>query len=245
MRDFLKENLKTAFWSAKESYEDNTPIQACLQDILLELLKKHKIDKTSSLLELGCGRGIFSKKLQEYIEVENFVALDLVDFSEDFKGLRIEFICEDIENQDLIKNIYQTKNIQMLISNATLQWVSQKTFFANLALVAPKDSYLCFGVFSKGNLEEIRKVCGVGLEYLSLQDYKNILSKNWQILEIAPFSHKLTFQSPLLAFRHLKLSGVNSLNSKFHLGKKHLLELENTFCNTLSYEALCILAQKR
>ncbi|CAM2941569.1 biotin biosynthesis protein BioC [Helicobacter burdigaliensis] len=245
MESSLKENLKSTFWNAKESYEDNTPIQSCLQDKLLELLEKHSIQKVSSLLELGSGRGIFSKKLQNALEIESFIALDLVDFSKDFQNLKIEFICDDIENKILIKNIYQTKQIQMLVSNATLQWISQKSFFENLSFIAPKDSYLCFSVFSKGNLREIKELCGAGLEYLSKQDYENILHKDWKILEIIPLSFQLSFSSPILAFKHLKLSGVNSLHSNFYLGKKHLLGLEKTFENTLSYEALCILAQKR
>lgn len=269
----LKNALQKAFLKAQNTYDKAAIIQNKMQEILLEILHRHQNCQNSSyshssphsclhsnshlhstsnpplhfpnILELGCGRGGFSGKLAKSLTFNHFIALDLVDFSSDFLGKNIEFLQFDMENLEMIKNIYQNMSFDLIASNAALQWTNQAVILPKIAQIAHKNSCLLLGIFGKNNLKEMREFLGIGLEYLSLLDYQKILSQDWQILECFGVLETLHFQSPLEVFRHLKNTGVNVYGASFALTKSHLKSYEKHFQNALTYEPLYILAQKK
>lgn len=242
----LKTTLQKTFSKAQNTYNKEAIIQNIMQDILLEFLNKHqKNSYFQNILELGCGRGGFSEKISKKLTYDNFVALDLIDFSQSFLGKNIEFLQFDIENLEMIKNIYQNITFDLITSNAALQWTNQFKLLPKFSQLAHKNSLLLLGIFGKHNLWEMREFLGNGLEYLDTFNYKTLLQQEWEILECFSTSHTLHFHHPLEVFRHLKNTGVNVYSTSLTLTKTHLKSYEERFENNLTYEPLYIFAQKK
>lgn len=91
----------------------------------------------------------------------------------------------------------------------------------------------------------MRRSLGVGLEYLDIHQYYDILKKDWDILECFSTLETLHFHTPIEVFRHLKNTGVNVYGDSFILTKKRLLAYQEYFNNQLTYEPIYLLAQKR
>ncbi len=275
----LKNTLQKTFLKAQNTYNKAATIQNKMQGILLEILHCYQSHSHfQNILELGCGKGLFSGKLAKNLTFDNLIALDLVDFSNDFyahlanilspkvsipssnqlnsqnlawlkpKNLvptNIKFLQFDMENLEMIKNIYQNISFDLITSNAALQWTNQPLILPKITQLAHSNSCLLLGIFGKNNLKEMREFLGIGLDYLSPFDYQEILSQDWQILECFSTLETLHFQSPLEVFRHLKNTGVNVYGASFTLTKSHLKSYEKHFQNTLTYEPLYLLAQKK
>ncbi|MDY5615464.1 MAG: methyltransferase domain-containing protein [Helicobacter sp.] len=242
----LKATLQKTFLKAQNTYSKAATIQNKMQDILLEILTHHqKNSHFQNILELGCGRGGFSEKISNKLIYDNFIALDLIDFSQSFLDKNIEFLKFDIEDLEMIKNIYQNITFDLIASNAALQWTNQFKLLPKFNQLSNKNSLLLLGIFGKNNLWEMREFLGSGLEYLDTFKYKEILEKDWEILECFSILQTLHFSNPLEVFKHLKNTGVNVYTSSLTLTKTHLKSYEERFKNNLTYEPLYILAQKK
>lgn len=242
----LKSKLQKTFLKAQNSYTSAAIIQEKMQNTLLEVLMKHKQKiHFQNILELGCGNGSFSKKICNLLTFEHFLALDIVDFSKEFVGEKIQFLQFDMENIKMIKNFYQNLPFDFIASNAALQWCNQNILLPKLSSLACKNAYLLLGIFGTKNLFEIKKFLGVGLEYLDIHQYYDILKKDWDILECFSTLETLHFHTPIEVFRHLKNTGVNVYGDSFILTKKRLLAYQEYFNNQLTYEPIYLLAQKR
>lgn len=242
----LKATLQKTFSKAQNTYNKEAIIQNIMQDTLLEILAHHQNNSHfQNILELGCGRGGFSEKISKKLTYDNFVALDLIDFSQSFLDKNIKFLKFDIENLEMIKNIYQNITFDLIASNATLQWTNQFKLLPKFSQLAHKNSLLLLGIFGKNNLWEMREFLGNGLEYLNTFNYKTLLQQEWEILECFSTLHTLHFHHPLEVFRHLKNTGVNVYSTSLTLTKTHLKSYEERFKNNLTYEPLYIFAQKK
>ena len=242
---FLKEKLIKNFTNSKNTYEKNAVIQKKMQEVLLEILQKQINSEFKNILELGCGNGSFAKKIAQNITFEKYFALDIVDFSKDFLDSKIEFYKQDIEDFVSLEMLFKNTKFDLILSNAVLQWTNQEKVLNFLTKITKKDSYLMFSVFGEENLREIREVFGVSLKYFSKDYYKNILRNDWKIITLFDKNEKLEFSQSLDIFRHLKESGVNSLKSQNRITKASLTLFKNQYNNTLTYNPLYIIAQKK
>lgn len=241
----MKERLLKTFKNSHKTYAQNAFIQQKMQDTLLEKLKYYtNISYFPEILELGCGIGLFSHKITQHFSFKHFIALDIVDFSEYFNQTLLEFHLVDIEDFTKIKNFYQDTKNDLIISNATLQWINQESFLQQLPSIANKNCYLLIGVFGEKNFLEFQELFGIGLNYLNPQKYQKILEKDWNILEISQSLETLAFKNPLEVFRHIKNTGTNALNS-IQITKQCLRDYTLKFDNKLTYAPLYILAQKK
>ena len=101
---------------------------------------KQKIHLQNSL-ELVCGNGSFSKKICNLLTCEHFLAIDIVDFSKEVVGEKIQFLKFDMENIKMIKNFYQNLPFDFIASNAALQWCNQNILLPKLPPLACKNAY--------------------------------------------------------------------------------------------------------
>ncbi|RDU74359.1 biotin biosynthesis protein BioC [Helicobacter anseris] len=220
------------FFEAKSTYDINAIIQNLMQDRLLSLLPKKRF---YSVLEIGCGTGGLTRKLFQALDFTKFVCNDINDYKS-YIPPQTDFILLDANS---IHTALEEK-FDLIISNACIQWLHQREFLANILKLCHQDSLLVFGTFGKQNLIEIRQHTNNGLDYLDLIDYEKILSENYHILHLSETLVPLTFQTPLEVFRHLKLTGVNSLESNYTITQKKLYEFQTRFNNTLTYHPIYI-----
>ncbi len=248
----LKTQIQQSFQKAKSTYEKNANIQCLMQKTLFELVQKHcATQKSNNVLELGCGNGLLCQRFAQDFDFESYLAVDLVDFSQEFATIKtnpkskIVFLQMDFEDLTQIKKINPVLKYDLILSNAAIQWVHQPSFLSSLSTLLNPKGFLAFSTFGKENYQELRSFFGIGLEYLDIEDYQRILEIDFKIVESFAVEMPLCFQNTLALFKHLQNTGVNSLQRGFKLNKSHLREYAMRFHNTLTYHPLYVVAQKR
>ena len=138
----------------------------------------------------------------------------------------------------------------MIISNAVFQWFENLDkvleYYSSLLKI---DGIIAFSTFSPENFLEIREVTGLTLNYKNIDELKEIVEKNFEIIHIEKFNYKMNFSTPLQVLAHMKNTGVNSLTEK-HWGIKNVKE----FCDkyrekfpelSLTYAPIIVVAKKK
>ncbi|EJV5810832.1 malonyl-[acyl-carrier protein] O-methyltransferase BioC [Campylobacter sp. BCW_6465] len=222
------------FLKAKD-YEKHAKVQDFMGLKLCEILKDLKISHFEKVFEFGCGRGELSKKLQNFITFDEYLKNDILDFKENSNILIFDM--NEIAKQDLSK-----EKFDLIVSNATLQWLDLKRILPSLRDMLNQNGILLLSTFAKQNLKEIKQSTGFGLNYFSLNELEQIFKIYFDEVEITQELIKLSFNNALDVFRHLKFSGVNSLGF-YPLNKGFLKEFEEKFQNKLTYHPVFILCK--
>lgn len=103
----------------------------------------------------------------------------------------------------------------LITSCSTLQWFADtERFFARCHHFLSDGGILAFSTFGKKNMREIHTLTGHGLEYLSLDNLKVLLSPRFEILYAEEEIVSLPFGTPLEVLRHLKQTGVTGTEKK-------------------------------
>ncbi|WLQ71432.1 malonyl-ACP O-methyltransferase BioC [Campylobacter jejuni] len=222
------------FLKAKD-YEKHAKVQDFMGLKLCEILKNLRISHFEKVFEFGCGRGELSKKLQNFITFDEYLKNDILDFKENFSILIFDM--NEIAKQDLSK-----EKFDLIVSNATLQWLDLKRIIPSLRDMLNQNGILLLSTFAEQNLKEIKQSTGFGLNYFSLNELEQIFKVYFNEVKITQELIKLSFDNALDVFRHLKLSGVNSLGF-YPLNKGFLKEFEEKFQNKLTYHPVFILCK--
>ncbi|EAI3454382.1 malonyl-[acyl-carrier protein] O-methyltransferase BioC [Campylobacter jejuni] len=222
------------FLKAKD-YEKHAKVQDFLGLKLCEILKNLRISHFEKVFEFGCGRGELSKKLQNFITFDEYLKNDILDFKENSSILIFDM--NEIAKQDLSK-----EKFDLIVSNATLQWLDLKRIIPSLRDMLNQNGILLLSTFAEQNLKEIKQSTGFGLNYFSLNELEQIFKVYFNEVKITQELIKLSFDNALDVFRHLKLSGVNSLGF-YPLNKGFLKEFEEKFQNKLTYHPVFILCK--
>ena len=103
----------------------------------------------------------------------------------------------------------------LITSCSTLQWFADtERFFARCHHFLSDGGILAFSTFGKKNMREIHALTGHGLEYLSLDNLKVLLSPRFEILYAEEEIVSLPFGTPLEVLRHLKQTGVTGTEKR-------------------------------
>lgn len=236
--------LKNKFRKSMDKYDENAFVQRITAEKLVSSLSQKKFDK---ILEIGCGTGILTKQIEQNLVFQKYFANDIVEKSKNYiDGIISEntFVCG---NAQKIKLPYK---VDLIISNAVFQWFENLDkvleYYSSLLKI---DGIIAFSTFSPENFLEIREVTGLTLNYKNIDELKEIVEKNFEIIHIEKFAYKMNFSTPLQILAHMKNTGVNSLTEK-HWGIKNVKE----FCDkyrekfpelSLTYAPIIVVAKKK
>ena len=208
------------------NYCKNASVQNMMAEHLLQSLESCS-ENTSfrNIFEQGSGTGILTKKILSKYNPVNFIANDIVDDSEEYIKKIIDdqqLMCKfDFISSDIEKLTDYPENIDLLISNATIQWLSDtKNYFDNLAANITQGTFIAFTTFGTNNLYEINKITSSGLTYHTIDTIREILRKNFEILLLEEDLVKLQFKTPIEVIRHLRSTGVTGINRTAWTKKK-------------------------
>ncbi len=222
------------------NYERYAIVQHQMAQKLIEILRGSP-SQCTDIFEFGCGTGSYTKLLESLYPHAHFVCNDINNYAQYFGGGK-EFLRFDMKD---LSEILSPRTFDLITANAAIQWLNQRKCLQTLPRFLRCGGALLLSSFGKRNLWQIRELCGVGLEYLNLEEYEEILSEHFEILHLSQDSHTLHFESAIEAFRHLHFSGVNGVQKGFFLSKELLGNFEKNFANTLTYDCVFIYVRKK
>lgn len=237
--------IKNQFEKSLETYNTNAVVQQIMAQKMVNELCKIRT-KFPKILELGCGTGMLTEEIIKNINFEKYFANDLVEKS---KKYITKIVPDAVFIHGNAKKINPTAKFDLVISNAMFQWFNNmEVVSAHCTNLLKKDGILAFSSFSKGNFKEIRELCGLSLEYKSLDEITQVFKKDYEILHKEEFSQTLNFDTPLELLAHMKKTGVNSISSK-HLTFKEVKDFCENYKNkypeiNLTYSPVIVICKK-
>ncbi len=248
-----KRSLQQRFGKYAHSYKEQATVQKniCTRFVLLlvQLPFAHK-----SVLEIGCGTGFLTENFLQKFTVESYTANDIVvgmeaEIANVAKKTRqnIQFISGDAES------LHISEMFDCVLSTSTVQWLHNlPQFFKNIVHNVNSSGIFAFTTFGMLNFREISACSGQSLNYYSVEELRDFLAENFDILHCESYCETLFFETPVAVLRHIKQTGVNNLASG-RWTKARLQSFSEKYCAqfssqnnvSLTYNPIIIIARKK
>ena len=213
-------------------YEKYSLAQKQVAKNLLDYMGKSNIFNTqiNSIFEIGCGTGIFTKEYRKYFLHSDLILNDIFDVREFIKDIDYNiFIQENIEELDIPKS-------DLIVSSSVFQWIKDKDSL--IRNIAENTDNLCFSSYVSGNLIEIKNHFDISLDYLNIEEFKEILKKYFSSVKSYSETIKLDFEAPMSVLKHLKYTGVTGFQ------RTSISKIKTFKDNILTYEVAYFICQK-
>ena len=213
-------------------YEKYSLAQKQVAKNLLDYMGKSNIFDTqiNSIFEIGCGTGIFTKEYRKYFLHSDLILNDIFDVREFIKDIDYNiFIQENIEELDIPKS-------DLVVSSSVFQWIKDKDSL--IRNIAENTDNLCFSSYVSGNLIEIKNHFDISLDYLNIEEFKEILKKYFSSVKSYSETIKLDFEDPMSVLKHLKYTGVTGFQ------RTSISKIKTFKDNILTYEVAYFICQK-
>ena len=226
-----KQLVADRFSKAQATYDANAlaqkEIAARLSDLIEEVLK-HEGTKArkregnakgvascfraiapSRFLEIGCGTGLLTRILLSRFAFETVHLNDISDvFAPLFSGLNerynYHFYAGDAEEMVL------DRKYDLIVSSSVFQWFDHvPSFLEKIKQHLSPDGLFAFSTFGPENMREIKALTGSGLAYFSQQEWIELLSPHFQLLQTEESIIEILLDSPKEVLNHIKQTGVN------------------------------------
>ena len=213
-------------------YEKYSLAQKQVAKNLLDYMGKSNIfdTKINSIFEIGCGTGIFTKEYRKYFLHSDLILNDIFDVREFIKDIDYNiFIQENIEELDIPKS-------DLVVSSSVFQWIKDKDSL--IRNIAENTDNLCFSSYVSGNLIEIKNHFDISLDYLNIEEFKEILKKYFSSVKSYSETIKLDFEAPMSVLKHLKYTGVTGFQ------RTSISKIKTFKDNILTYEVAYFICKK-
>ena len=208
-----KGKIRQRFARAAATYDRQAVVQQEVAARLLRLLARHTGGPPRRVLEIGCCTGILTAGLiRQYPGITDLYVNDLVPQFEPLvaaripPGVRLEFLGGDIEAMAL------PDALDLVISSSTLHWLENlPALLDRLHDRMARHATLCFSIYGPGNLRELRELTGIGLDYRSLAELRQMLAQRFSVVSCEEELLTHLCPNPLALLQHLRQTGVNAL----------------------------------
>ena len=252
-----KRLIAQRFAKARETYPEAARVQHQVAEKMIAMLRLYAyMDGGSyphSILEIGCGTGIYSRLLHQAFRPDRLMLNDLCpDMRQSLADLTalpgVSFLPHDAENMPF------SHDMGLITSCSTLQWFTDPAaFFARSRRFLKPDGILAFTTFGPSNMHEIRSLTGHGLDYLPLDEVRRLVASHFDVRYAAEEVVSLPFADPPSVLRHLKLTGVTGTEKRMWTrGRLQAFSEDYTrrFARpdgkvTLTYHPIYIIAQNK
>lgn len=220
------------FYKYYNEYENYSLAQKQVAKNLLDYMGKSNIFNTqiNSIFEIGCGTGIFTREYRKYFLHSDLILNDIFDVREFIKDIDYNiFIQENIEELDIPKS-------DLVVSSSVFQWIKDKDSL--IRNIAENTDNLYFSSYVSGNLIEIKNHFDISLDYLNIEEFKEILKKYFSSVKYYSETIKLDFEAPMAVLKHLKYTGVTGFQ------KTSISKIKTFKDNILTYKVAYFICQK-
>ncbi len=184
------------------SYEENAIVQKKVAKHLASFFT-NILNPPKTILEIGCGTGIFSRELVRYFPNSSLSLNDIFDTSAFFDNISYEkFIVHNAETMSL-------DSYDLISSSGCFQWFTDLQTF--LEKLSSHTNCLVFSMFLEDNLKEIKDHFQITLAYPSVSETIHTLRKHYSKVEYQEEIFEIDFPTPLAALRHLQATGVTGI----------------------------------
>jgi len=227
MTPIHKNMVEKRFIKAANTYRTEAVIQNKMADFLVNKTTELCSNNFATIFEAGCGTGLLTDNLIAHLKFKN---LYLNDLAEETVALLQRTLPIEAHSKpgDVEKSTFP-KNIDLFISGSTFQWVTDLPLLLNKIHTAlSKNGVLSFSSFGTSNFVEIKKITGIGLDYFNSKQISNICDDKYNILFTKESVNTIYFKTPEDILKHIKLTGVNSIE-KYKWTKKDLTEFKEKY----------------
>uniref|UniRef100_Q3ANZ2 Malonyl-[acyl-carrier protein] O-methyltransferase n=1 Tax=Chlorobium chlorochromatii (strain CaD3) TaxID=340177 RepID=Q3ANZ2_CHLCH len=205
------------FRKALATYREHAVVQHAMAEDLAAMLARHLPSSPTikRLFEIGAGSGALMEALLHRFCIDHYFANDLVAESEGclrpllapYREEAFTFLMGDIEVL-----AEWPSSLEVVISNATVQWLEQPAhFFQQAAKALQPHGLLLLSSFGASNMQELSSLLGVGLRYHAPDELIALASHSFDLLEVKEEQKELLFCSPEAVLHHLRCTGVNGV----------------------------------
>jgi malonyl-CoA O-methyltransferase len=252
MQHFNKNNIQAHFNHAAVSYDEAAVLQRTVATDVIERLTLTTTNP-KTILDMGAGTGILTKKVIAEYPKANIIAMDLSEnmltraqqnldnihlldkLKSIFKPNQKTFICADANSIPLADN-----TIDLIVSNLMLQWCDDlDKVLAEFRRVLKPDALLMVTSFGPDTLKELRKAWAEVDDqehvntFIDMHDFGDALIRNGfgqPVMDVEHFT--LTYQKPIGVLKDLKAIGATSASKARRtglMGKNHFASMLNAY----------------
>ncbi len=203
--------VQARFKRALGTYDQHAGVQAGAAGRLLELVRATLGHEFPRVLEIGCGTGLFTRRLLDALQVRDIYANDLVPECKKYlpsgQTARLHFLPGDAESMP-----EWPCDLDLAVSNAAFQWLhAPGEVIQALARALKPGGGLAIAVFGPENCRELAATLGVGLPYRSCREWLSLAAADFDCLAAEEHETMLVLPGPRDVLRHLQGLGANSL----------------------------------
>lgn len=245
-----KSLIKDRFSKASATYDENAYVQRYVAHRLIEKLSLAGVCSRPSVLEVGCGTGIFTKEL---LRMFSPFKLWLNDLCEDICVTLPETPETEVLPMSGDAEILPFPDgLDMIVSSSVIQWFADLPGFIEKSAVSlSPGGILAFATYGERNMEEMAAVAGTTLRYHSMKELVPMLSGRFEIMDAEEAVARLHFSSAISLLRHIKGTGVSGVKREFwtkgrleSFGKKYAELFPSEEGLPLTYHPIWIVARK-
>jgi len=206
-----KSKVADNFSRGAGEYEHLAELQKSMADQLLQKITA-AVEHPVAIVDLGCGTGYLASRLADKYPQATVLGIDLApgmiaQAEAKHQRANLVFIVGDAESWSA-----PGLGIDMVVSNASLQWMDFQQVIGNISRQVKPGCNLFFNTFGPETLKELRLAGFRVNDFPDQEKLKDILSASWQIEEISQTVQVLEFASVKELICHLRAIGANSLS---------------------------------
>lgn len=242
-----KESVKQKFENSFKKYDDYAIGQNKIAEELMTKWQKYPIKKDSTVLEIGCGTGLFSKKYSGIIMPKKIYLNDIASIPDSVlpKTYNYEKIEGDAETCEL------PDNVDYIVSTSAMQWFENPSCFIKKTFSILNDNgFLVISTLGNQNMIELRNFFKSSLNYTNSENWRKMAEDaGYTEIEVSEECIKIYYNSIHDLLKGLKSTGVNALKSAGSLNKTTLLRMEKDMPKEngkyfISFNPIYIIAKK-
>lgn len=214
-----KMKVAKSFSKAANTYDTMAQLQRDVGDQLFDqhLVPSAIVDEVQTIVDLGCGTGWFTERLQAQFSGRNIIGLDLAEgmlrYAREHKASQAHWLCGDAESLPLRSN-----SVDLMFSSLAIQWCENTAaLFSEIKRVLKPGGKFYFSTLGPKTLYELRSAWGsvdgdvhVNRFYPGETIRASVASANLDLLDWA-YEERVLYYSEL---KHLtnELKGIGAHN---------------------------------